>query len=219
MEKIKKIFAHKVFKIIFKILKWAFLVLLAIYLIVVIVRVFYFINLDKTNAQVEKIHSTKITMDDVMGVNLPPDPGAEADKTVEGVDVNENGIRDDVELAIFEKYSDSAKTRAALLQYALAQQMMLTQPFVNTTIATEVVREDNRAHSCIANKLAPRKTPESFRTNIEMEKINSYISFVENLQFNTEERKEVQNSFIEKLRSYSNLSIDECDIDYSKLSN
>ena len=37
-------------------------------------------------------------MDDVTGKNLPQDPGAEADKTIAGIDANKNGIRDDVEL-------------------------------------------------------------------------------------------------------------------------
>ena len=99
MEKIKKIFAHKIFKIF----KWAFLVLIGLYLIVVAFRVVYFFNLDKINAQVEKIHNTKLNLDDVMGKNLPPNPEALADATVEGIDANNNGIRDDVELAIFKK--------------------------------------------------------------------------------------------------------------------
>ena len=77
---------------------------------------FHFYNLDKTNEQVVKIHNTKLMMDDVIGKNLPPDPGAEADKTVQGIDANKNGIRDDVELAIFKAYPDSAKTRAVMLQ-------------------------------------------------------------------------------------------------------
>jgi len=217
MEKIKmkKFFAHKIFKI----LKWVFLIIVGLYLILVIVRVFHFINLDKTNAQVQKIHSTKITMGDVMGVNLPPDPGALADETVEGIDVNANGIRDDVELAIFEKYPDSAKTRAGLLQYALAQQMQVIQPFVNTVIATEVIREHSRARSCLSGTLVPRKTRESFRSNLEMEKIDEYISFMEDIQLNTNERKEKRSLFFENLRSYSDLEGDKCDFDYSGLDN
>jgi len=30
-------------------------------------------------------------------LNLPPDPGPAGDETIEGVDVNENGVRDDIE--------------------------------------------------------------------------------------------------------------------------
>ncbi len=215
MEKIKKIFAHRFFKVILKIFKWAFLLLLAGYIVLVIFRTIHLFNVDKTDAQVVIIHSTKLQISDVTGENLPPDPGIEADKTVEGVDVNKNGIRDDVELAIFEKYPNSAKTRAALLQYALVEQMILTQPFVNTVIATEVLREDSRADSCLADSLVPRKTPESFRTTNEMNKISEYISFIQEKQFNTEKRKINRDSFFEKLRSYSDLDIESCDINYS----
>ncbi|MFY9463152.1 MAG: hypothetical protein WAP52_03130 [Candidatus Sungiibacteriota bacterium] len=76
----------------------------------------------KTDEQVAKIHATKLSLDDVMGKNLPPDPGVEADKTLQGIDASRNGIRDDVELAIFKLHPDSARIRAVLLQYALALQ-------------------------------------------------------------------------------------------------
>src|SRR3989339_1116144 len=142
------------------------------YFVLVIIRMFHFYNLDKTNEQVAKIHNTKLTMDDVIGKNLPPDPGAEADKTVQGIDFNKNGIRDDVELAIFKAYPNSAKTRAVLLQYALALQMEFTQPIVNTTTVTEVIREEDRADTCVADTLVPRESPESSRSSSDMKKID-----------------------------------------------
>jgi len=214
METIKKLWAHRIFKVFV----WVFLILLALYIILVIVRVVHFFNLDKTNAQVEKIHNTKLTMDDVLGKNLPPDPGALADKTVAGVDANNNGIRDDVELAVFKQYPNSAKTRAVLLQYALALQMETVQPFVNTTIATEVIREEDRADSCVADTLVPGSNSESSRSNVEVEKINTYIDFIKKLQINTKERDQAQSNFYENLRSYNSLPR-VCDIDYSKLLN
>ncbi|MEX2052382.1 MAG: hypothetical protein WD991_01645, partial [Candidatus Paceibacterota bacterium] len=103
-----------------KVLKY-FLVLLALGFVVLLIgRYIYLQNAEKTALQVEKIHNTKLKLSDVMGDNLPLDPGEMADDTVEGVDANSNGIRDDVELAIFREYPNSAKTRAVLLQYALA---------------------------------------------------------------------------------------------------
>jgi len=209
MEKIKTVLAHKIFKI----LKWAFLILAGLFVILVIVRVFYFFNLDKTNAQVEKIHAMKITINDVMGKNLPPDPGIEADKTVQGIDVNKNGIRDDVELAVFKEYPNSAKTRGALLQYALTQQMQLTQPFMNTVLATEIAREYSRGFQCVGNLVPNDLTPESF------DKLDLLLSFVDKLQFNTKTRKDKSNSFYKQIRSYSELEKQDCDVDYSKLSN
>src|SRR3989338_1086852 len=128
-----------------KILKWGSVILAVGYIAVVLIRIPHFYNLRKTEEQVAKIHATKLTLDDAMGKNLPPDPGALADATIEGVDANQNGIRDDVELAIFKEYPNSAKTRAVLLQYALALQMEVVQPFVNTGIVTAVVQEKSRA--------------------------------------------------------------------------
>lgn len=198
-----------------------FLVALAtIYVVLVIIRMFHFYNLDKTNEQVVKIHNTKLTMDDALGKNLPPDPGAEADKTVAGIDANKNGIRDDVELAIFKEYPDSAKTRAALLQYALALQMEVVQKIVNKDTVTEVATEQSRADTCLADTLVPRKTPESARDDIEMGKIDIFINFIENKQLNTEQRKNAQKDFYGgNLGSYGESTNKICDIDYSLLSN
>ena len=49
-------------------------------------------------------------------LNLPPDPGSAGDATIEGVDVNDNGIRDDIERWIALTYQSSEKTRQALIQ-------------------------------------------------------------------------------------------------------
>jgi len=207
MEKIKILFAHKVFKI----LKWVFLILVGLFIILIIVRAFYFYNLDKTNAQVEKIHATKLQLSDVMGENLPPDPGVEADKTVQGIDANNNGIRDDVELAIFKEYPNSAKTRAVLLQYALALQMEAIQPMVNQETVTEVVREQSRAYDCVS-KILPRVNLSQY-----MKEGDTLISFVKDKQLNTQARTDQRNNFLEYIGSYSDL--DGCDIDYSTLPN
>src|SRR3989339_421447 len=208
MEKIKMYLPQKPFKI----LKWFFLILVGAFIVLVIARAFHFYNLDKTNAEVAKIHATKLTIDDVMGKNLPPDPGADANKTIAGIDANNNGIRDDVELAIFNAYPNSAKTRAVLLQYALALQMEVIQPIVNTITATEVIREEDRAYQCIG-EIFSRNDMKKF-----IEDGDRLISFIEKRQLNTEERKNGRNLFVKKVRSYSSLDRI-CDIDYSKLSN
>jgi hypothetical protein len=49
---------------------------------------------------------------------LPKDPGPDNDKTLEGIDANNNGIRDDVDREIFFLAPGSAKRRAALQQFA-----------------------------------------------------------------------------------------------------
>jgi hypothetical protein len=49
-------------------------------------------------------------------LDLPPDPGPAGDETIEGVDVNENGVRDDIERWIGLNFRNSEKTRMALTQ-------------------------------------------------------------------------------------------------------
>src|SRR3989338_2982471 len=121
-----------------KILKWTGVIIVVAFVAVVIGRAVYFVKQDKTKAVVEKIHNTKLALADVMGDNLPPVP-ENPDATVEGVDQNKNGIRDDVELAIFAEYPNSAKTRTVLLQYALVLQKQATLPIINKETVTATV--------------------------------------------------------------------------------
>ncbi|MEK7099447.1 MAG: hypothetical protein AAB916_02925 [Patescibacteria group bacterium] len=203
----------KYLSLFLKILVWLGIALALGFVALVIVRMVQLKEEERTAAEVERIHSTKLTVDDVMGKNLPPDPGADADKTIAGIDANTNGIRDDVELAIFKAYPDSAKTRAVLLQYALALQMEVTQPIVNEGTVTEVVREQSRAYSCVGEILS-------------REDMNKYIeegrilrSFVSERQRDTSERKKVRKDFIEKVGAYSESENKVCDIDISALPN
>jgi hypothetical protein len=195
-----------------KILKWTGIVLVGGFVILVIVRMFHFANLDKTNAEVEKIHATKLTLDDVMGKNLPPAPGADANKTVAGIDANNNGIRDDVELAIFNTYTNTAKTRAVLLQYALALQMEATQSVINTDTVVASVQEEDRAYACVGKILSQKDKNKYF---LDWDKL---VLFIENLEFNTPDRKQAKEDFLKKIGSYNAIDRN-CDIDYSTLPN
>ncbi len=196
-----------------KVTMWFFIVIFVAFAVLVVVRMFHFYNLKKTVAEVAKIHATKLTMDDVMGKNLPPNPGAEADKTVAGIDANKNGIRDDVELAIFKEYPNSAKTRAVLLQYALALQMEAVQTVVNKETVTEVVREQSRAHYCVG-EISSRNDIKKF-----IEIGDKLHGFVENKQRNTSERKKFRKDFVKYIGSYSESENEVCDINLSALLN
>ena len=57
--------------------------------------------------------------------NLPPDPGPAGDATLEGVDSNGNGIRDDIERWIYLTYPNSEKLRRALIQEYYPMQNMI----------------------------------------------------------------------------------------------
>jgi hypothetical protein len=63
--------------------------------------------------------------------NLPPDPGAVATATVAGVDTNNNGVRDEVEIAL-SKVITSDEQYATTIKAASAYQAILT----NTPPAT-----------------------------------------------------------------------------------
>ncbi len=193
---------------LWKIFKWAIFVLVGLFILLIIVRIPHYFKVQKTNDQIVKIHNTKLTMDDVEGKNLPPDPGSEADKTVQGIDANNNGIRDDVELAIFKEYPKSAKTRAVLLQYALALQMIFIQPFINEEIATVLAEKDSQSYDCIGN-IVPVSDDDIFI-------INNYKNKIRKIQFNTEDRLKLEKEFNSKIRSFELKS--SCDIDLTKLS-
>jgi hypothetical protein len=59
--------------------------------------------------------------------NLPPDPGEAGKATLEGIDSDGDGIRDDIQRYIALTYPDSRKTRAALRQAAIALQKIIIE--------------------------------------------------------------------------------------------
>lgn len=201
------------FGTIMKYLKWTAVGIFAAFILLVIARMPVVYQKQKTEEQVAKIHATKLTMDDVMGVNLPPDPGAEADKTVAGIDANKNSIRDDVELAIFKEYPNSAKTRAVLLQYALALQMEVTQPIVNGGTVTAVAEDGGRAYACVG-KITSRDDMKKYS-----EIVDARRGFVVNKQLNTEVRKKAQYDFYEGNLGSFTLPHESCDLDVLVLPN
>lgn len=94
---------------------------------------------DRMAAAEAEIGTIHLAQRDADGTNLPPIPDTILNNsTVAGIDANANHIRDDVELAMFEKYpiigavpatketDTNFALRAASLQYAQAMQVMLT---------------------------------------------------------------------------------------------
>lgn len=181
--------------------------ILLLFIGLVIYRIPVVIEKQKTEEAVLKIHAQKITLDDVTGKNLPPDPGVEADKTVKGIDANRNGIRDDVELAIFREYPDSAKTRAALLQYAFVLQIEAVQPIINAGVVGEIANQQDRAIFCTA-----RLFPIGGESSV-MSAIMEFNDFMLNLQFNTDARRKAHKEFYSHLKSGRIDSSPSCDID------
>jgi hypothetical protein len=197
---------------LWRILKWVVGIIVVGYVLLVVYRIFAIGEEEKTVREVEKIHNARIELRDVMGDNLPPAP-ENPDATVAGVDANTNGIRDDVELAIFKEYPSSARTRAVLLQYAHALQLEVTQDLVNTGTVVAVAQVGSKASKCVG-KFVPRENLQEFARITQ-----TYTDFVTKKQINTPERDEAQKRFYEKIDSYASLEDEACDIDFSTLPN
>ena len=185
-----------------KIFLWTAIIIFAAFVAVVIIRIPHAVEQKKTAEAVAKIHATKLTLDDVMGKNLPPDPGLDANKTIEGVDANKNGIRDDVELAIFKKDPNSARIRAAELQYAMALQNELTSNVFNSETLVAAIQEEGRGFGCI------------YKSSPTDQVFNVYKKEIRDLVFNTDGRKKRSDEIFNKyMTSFATLKGQDCDIE------
>jgi hypothetical protein len=82
----------------------------------------------------------------INGYKLPAEPDLkESDTTLEGIDTNSNGIRDDVERKIIKRYKHNKLATALLLSGAKQYQAVLEQPLSN---AQEIRKEISRVISC-----------------------------------------------------------------------
>ncbi len=207
---------------IWRIVRWPLAVILVLYVGLVIYRIPAAKERLKTQEVVTKIHAQKLTLADVMGQSLPPEPDpALKDATIEGIDANRNGIRDDVELAIFKLYPDSARIRAAELQYAMALQNEMTSDVFNSETLVAVLQEKSRASLCVADTVQKINVSDNNETiNKALETMDTRKLEVENLSFNTNERKAWRQEIREKyMTSYGDVTGPECDIDLISLAN
>ena len=190
-----------------RIIRWPLAVLVVLYIALLVWRYPSWKEEQRTPAAVAAIHAQKLTMDDVDGKHLPPPPDpAQVDATVAGVDANGNGIRDDVELAIFKKYPNSPYTRAAELQYAMAEQMFLTRVF-NSETWKAVSIEDDRGYQCIAQTY-PRDNLEIFNKITD-----TRVQEVKDLVFNTVKRQTVKAQSFGFATSFGLPDENFCDVD------
>ena len=211
MEKIvNKFINNQALRHIWHFVRIPFAIILVLFVGLVIYRIPVVKERMKTEEVVEKIHSQKLTLEDVLGKHLPPEPDpALKDATIEGIDANKNGIRDDVELAIFKLHPDSARIRAAELQYAMALQNELSNVFNSETLVA-VLWEESRGYFCI-DKVMPNVTDAAFNLTIKEIKKN-----VLNTEFRKSKREEI---FSKYMVSRAIPSDQFCDIDLNVLPN
>ncbi len=211
--KAKLVKKYPQFPKIWKILKPFYIASIIIFVGVLIWAVNTHNNEDRTKRTVAFINAQKITLDDVMGTHLPPVPDPKInDATIEGVDANHNSIRDDVELAIFKEYSNSAKIRAAMLQYAQALQLELTQVFNSQTFVGAMQNED-RAFDCISEAGPKVDLNLNNKQMQDLLKVNDdRRAEIEGLVFNTEIRRKKSQDNLNYTVTYTSPSGEQCDI-------
>ena len=189
---------------IWKVGRWIVAAFVVLFIGLVLYRIPAVIEEDKTAEAVKYIQEQKITLADVTGERLPPRPDQTlADATIEGIDANKNGIRDDVERAIFDRYpgDTNIKIRAAMLQYAIGLQLQLTKVF-NSETWKAAVQQSGRGYGCIYDNI-------SGGISVVLEKTNE----IENLIRNTEGRIDQYNNLDKFRASFSVSDRESCDLD------
>ena len=82
--------------------------------------------------------------------NLPPDPGPAGMKTLEGIDSDKDGVRDDVQRFIVERYGESERAVAALMKVAkTAQLQMLSADTIDRDGAKKLGDQSMRDIACL----------------------------------------------------------------------
>ncbi len=203
---------------------WFLEALLIYELSLIFVLIFSGLQQDYLKPYVQEIQLRHIKLDDVLGTNLPPTPDPKkANRTLRGIDANHNGIRDDVELAIFKNHPDDKILRAAQLQYAFDLQMYFTDVRDKQTLDAVSWQED-RGYGCVNDTVPlPWKSIEEMTQELATPrniKVSKRQKEVEDLVQNTPARK----AYIEKIygRFYDGggsleRSVNDCDLAQSIL--
>lgn len=90
---------------------------------------------------------------------LPPDPGKFGEETLVGLDLDDDGTRDDIQRYIALSYSGSEKLRAALTQYAKAAQSYLL-PTNSHDQLIQLSRNQDSALDCLIYIVGLNETEE-----------------------------------------------------------
>src|SRR3989344_2219690 len=200
-------------------------ILLAVFVLLVVgflvFRYFELERIKENEAKAVWILAQRITLADVMGEKLPPEPNPEENnRTLAGIDANTNGIRDDVELAIHRLHPESARILAAQLQYARALQFEM-EDVVDSVTLVAAAQMQTRGYMCIS-ATTPRVTFEdSDEEWAEQDRIfKERERGVWNLLFNIEARtNKYEENFARYLVSHASPDAPFCDLDLEGLPN
>lgn len=124
------------------------------------------------------------------GPYLPQDPSDQGKATVEGVDVDADGVRDDIERYIAYSYPDSKGIREALYLAARAQALKLESTTVEKVLAAS--QKLINAVRCLSDELGD--SFEAYR--IEKELRIQYLNTLERLQASRAVDKVMNGQFV-----------------------
>ncbi|QQR91341.1 MAG: hypothetical protein IPJ88_06345 [Myxococcales bacterium] len=88
------------------------------------------------------------------GGEMPPDPGEAGRSTLEGIDSNENGVRDDLERIAHKRYPDDSVKRAVFMNYMKAAQgVLLAAEYGKYSDIDEASKVETKAMQCLFDKI------------------------------------------------------------------
>jgi hypothetical protein len=100
------------------------------------------------------VHITLIVLEPLPDGGLPPDPGDAGRATLEGIDSDGDGIRDDIQRYIALTYPDSEKLRAGLTQITrVVQEALLVRD--DKPLSLNAASSSDRASECLRYILGP----------------------------------------------------------------
>jgi len=119
-------------------------------------------------------NSRKIIITHAAG--LPPEPGKKGKDTLMGIDSDEDGVRDDIQIFIGDKYPNDKTTRDALTQFSLA-----FTDFFEAVSSRNTVKMSASVDAIAEATLCVQNTSPNFRTDMIV---------LESMLGNTSERRE-----------------------------
>lgn len=100
---------------------------------------------------------------------FPPDPGAAGKKTLEGTDLDHDGLRDDVQRWIYARYPNDEKKRKALRLMALDLQRDSTQNY-RYEEWEKILHSSNKALRCVTDTF-----PDYIESNVELNYLQAKV--------------------------------------------
>lgn len=87
--------------------------------------------------------------------NLPSDPGDAGKATLNGIDSDDDGVRDDVQIAIAERYPDDINSQRVLTQQAVSlQDAIMAGDSGDQNNMAQVSEQIKRATNCLTSKMS-----------------------------------------------------------------